>query len=276
MAARPRPGHGRRLQHLDRGATRAAHRGAGGGYGPCPRPSMKLPLLTGLHRAASTLAAAALVTNAGSAQSDLTAYGCDPALEGSLELIAGSVSLGASLTLGVDNPLSTQPPGMLAFLAVASSPAPGFPCGQTLPGFGMAGPYGPGELLISLSPPNPLAVVGPSAWAGTGQPAPIGLAVPQQPSLLERREDREDAARVLPAEAAARDDDVDRVLRAQAQRARAVECAALRARRAARSDERERGTERESARASHSTARAPRDPRRGPRRAGRSCWRRRA
>lgn len=130
------------------------------------------------------LAAAALLSPL-HAQTNTTSYGCDPALAGSLELLSGSASPGQTFTLGVDDPLGVLPPGQLALLAVATAPAPGFPCGPVLPGLGIAGPYGPGELLISLVPPDPFLLLGPELWLGTGQPAPISLGLPANPALAD-------------------------------------------------------------------------------------------
>ena len=54
---------------------------------------------------------------------------------------------------------------------------PAYPCGTALPGLGM-GP-GPAELLIDLSPPNPLQPIlfGP-LWAGPGIPSPLSIQIP--------------------------------------------------------------------------------------------------
>lgn len=133
----------------------------------------------------ATLLAVALAP-AAHPQSDLDSYGSGINPPESLVLVGGSGSLGEVLVLGVDNPLGTQPAGSLALLAVSTFPAAGFPAGLPLPGFGMAGPYGPGELLVSLSAPNPILWVGPASWSGAGQPAPLAVPVPDLPVLLER------------------------------------------------------------------------------------------
>jgi plastocyanin len=111
-------------------------------------------------------------------------YGCGVNPAGSLSLLGGSATAGGSITLGVDNPLGTQPAGSLAFLAVATQPAAGFPCGLVLPGIGMPGPYGNGELLISIAAPNPLLVLGPQLWAGAGTPSPFVVGIPANPSFV--------------------------------------------------------------------------------------------
>lgn len=118
------------------------------------------------------------------AQTDLSPFGClNPA--GSLVRSSGSGSLGGTLVLGVDNPLGVQAPGSQAFLLAAIAPDPGHPCGTALPGYGLAGPAFSGELLLSLSPPNPLLVLGPAAWSGTGSPALFPLPFPDDLSLAD-------------------------------------------------------------------------------------------
>ena len=142
-------------------------------------PSLPLrPLMP----AACALALAPLAA----AQTDTTAYGCGPNPAGSLVLLGGSGSLGETLTVGVDNPLGTQPAGSLALLAAGIAPDPSFPCGTIVPGGGMPGPYGDGELLISVAGGlNPPFLIGPESWAGPGQPAVIDLPIPDHPALVE-------------------------------------------------------------------------------------------
>ncbi|MCB9881208.1 MAG: hypothetical protein H6834_05410 [Planctomycetes bacterium] len=106
--------------------------------------------------------------------------GCGTNPRGSLTVLAGSPSLGRSITLGVDNPAGTQSPGSLAFIALGAAPAPSYPCGFLLPGFGMSGPFGS----LQLAEPSPLLVPGQQAWAGAGRPAPVTLAIPFLTSLL--------------------------------------------------------------------------------------------
>ena len=110
-----------------------------------------------------------------------SAYGCTGP-PGSLLVLDGAAAPGASVVIGVHNPLATQPPGALPLLALALTPAPGFPCGTPLPGWGMAGPGAVGELLVSPLPPNPLLLLAGSPWTGT--PSPFPLAVPSDPSLV--------------------------------------------------------------------------------------------
>jgi len=111
----------------------------------------------------------------------VTPYGClNPA--GSLASVAGEPAVGTTWTVAVDNPLATQGAGSLAFLAVAATPAAGYPCGLGLPGFGMAGAGAVGELLVDLTPPNPIVNAGPLPWLGA--PVSFALPIPSLPSLI--------------------------------------------------------------------------------------------
>lgn len=95
-------------------------------------------------------------------------------------MLGGTTELGGALEVGVDNPLGTQSPGALAFLAIASAPDPSYPCGTPLPGFGMAG--GAGELLVALGPGS--WIQGPAPWSGAGQPAPFTVTIPDAPAFV--------------------------------------------------------------------------------------------
>ncbi|MEM7307430.1 MAG: hypothetical protein AAF682_12205 [Planctomycetota bacterium] len=117
---------------------------------------------------------------------DLTSvelFGCGVNPGGSLRHIGGPPAVGAVWTLGVANPLGTQPVGSGAFLVVSGAPLPTFPCGALLPDWGMAGPGALGELLVDLSSPNPLLVLGPELWLGPGTTAEFALGFPDVPSL---------------------------------------------------------------------------------------------
>jgi hypothetical protein len=102
--------------------------------------------------------------------------GLNPA--GSLVELGGVPAIGETWTLGVHNPLGTQAPGSLAFVALAAS-GPYPKCGLPIPGWGMAG--GAGELLISIVPTPVLA--GPVAWDGVS-PAPVPIALPPVSALV--------------------------------------------------------------------------------------------
>lgn len=97
---------------------------------------------------------------------------------GSLVLISGGATVGSAIELGLDNPLGTQNPGALPVLLVALAPAPGFPSGLLVPGFGMEGVGAIGELLIAAPAVDP--ILGP-AWSGAGTPASITIPIPGEP-----------------------------------------------------------------------------------------------
>ncbi|MEX1024899.1 MAG: FG-GAP-like repeat-containing protein [Planctomycetota bacterium] len=108
--------------------------------------------------------------------------GCDLAIQESLVHVAGYPTLGANITLGIDNPLGTQSVGSIPVLAFSNLPDANVPCGTAIPGFGMTGAFG--RLLVSVAPPFPIAplLLGP-LWAGAGAPAPITFGVPSDPSF---------------------------------------------------------------------------------------------
>jgi plastocyanin len=114
----------------------------------------------------------------------VTDYGCTAPGKSLVEL-GGAPHVGQSWKVGVDNPLpGAQTPGSLAFLGVALAPAPGFPCGLPFPGFHMDPVVPAGELLLSFTPPNPVATLGPMPWAGPGSPAALSLPVPPIGTLI--------------------------------------------------------------------------------------------
>jgi hypothetical protein len=103
-------------------------------------------------------------------------YGSKLNPSGSLGVLLGKPMIGTTLVVGVDNPLATQGPGSLPFLALALLPDPGTP----IPGFGMGGPLG--ELLLGLS--TQFATVPGAPWLGPGSPAPVALPIPDNLSLV--------------------------------------------------------------------------------------------
>lgn len=111
-------------------------------------------------------------------------FGCGVNPPSSLVVSSGTPAIGTTLGLSVDNPLGTQAPGSLPFVGLASAPAPGYPCGLLLDGFGMAGPDHQGELLMDLAPPNPLVLFVGTPWAGAGPSAPLEFELPPNPNLL--------------------------------------------------------------------------------------------
>jgi plastocyanin len=113
----------------------------------------------------------------------MLAYGANnPA--GSLDWRAGNARVGKSMTFSVDNTVNPADGPGFAFLLSAGQPAAGFPGGISLPGFGMAGPGVPGDLLINLAPPDPFLTLGPTPWAGSGNPVDFVVNVPANPNLV--------------------------------------------------------------------------------------------
>jgi hypothetical protein len=113
----------------------------------------------------------------------VTTYGCGTNPAGSLTVVSGTPTLGTQMVFGIDNPLGTQAPGSIPILAFADQPAPGFPCGQLVPGYGMGGAGALGEVLLSLAPPNPILLLFGAPWTGPGTPATIPLGLPANPSF---------------------------------------------------------------------------------------------
>ncbi len=114
-------------------------------------------------------------------ESVVAEYGCGVNPPGSLSVVAGEPRIGASITLGVDNPLGTQTAGATPVLLLAAQPWMAFPCGTSVPGWGMAGSAAPGELLVN--PVGLLQLIGPS-WTGAGNPAPITFGFPAISGLI--------------------------------------------------------------------------------------------
>jgi formylglycine-generating enzyme required for sulfatase activity len=118
------------------------------------------------------------------AEAQVVPYGSGINPPGSLSVLSGIAAAGETVTFAVANTaVSTAPPGV-AFVLVTATPAPGFPNGLALPGFGMAAPGSVGELLVSLAPPDPIFTLGPVVWAGGTSPgAAIPLAIPLLPAI---------------------------------------------------------------------------------------------
>ena len=75
---------------------------------------------------------------------------------GELSIGGGSAAAGGALTLAMDQAQAT---GAIPLLAFAPQAAPSWPaCGTLLPGIG--------ELLIDVSSPNAIVVLGGPAWSG--------------------------------------------------------------------------------------------------------------
>lgn len=117
----------------------------------------------------------------GSVSASVVPYGSGVNPVGSLSVLAGTGSIGATTVLGVNNPLGTQTPGSFAFLALSFAPDVNFPAGTLLPFFGMSGPFASSELLIAL--PQAL-LLGPSIWAGPSFPSAFPITIPQNVNFI--------------------------------------------------------------------------------------------
>ena len=110
-------------------------------------------------------------------------YGTCNSTAGSLVPVAGSPVIGTTFTIAAHDTSGTSPSGATAPLLLASlSPDPNFPCGTPLPGFGMAPPGGLGDLLVGITPPNPVAQILGGIWSGA--PVNMDLPIPNDSSLL--------------------------------------------------------------------------------------------
>jgi hypothetical protein len=85
--------------------------------------------------------------------------------------------LGQTFAVALDDPAGVAgltPGATQTVWALATSPAPGFPCGVSVPGFG--------ELLIAVTP-TPILPTAPIAWSGPGMPATHAVLLPADPAL---------------------------------------------------------------------------------------------
>jgi hypothetical protein len=105
--------------------------------------------------------------------------GINPA--GSLTLLAGKPAIGTTMTLGVDNPLGTQHPGALPFVAFSTQAVPTWPCGALIGALGMSARRAPAEFFLRL-PWNGFSTGNP--WLGSGTPAPVSISIPPDPALI--------------------------------------------------------------------------------------------
>lgn len=108
--------------------------------------------------------------------------GCGTNPRGSLGIVSGTPTLGATLVLGLDHPFA-PPAGtgpIAAVLAIGAAPDPAVPCGTLLPGFGPQG--GPGELLVLLAPGSWFLLPG-SPWTGPGNASTVAIPIPNDPAL---------------------------------------------------------------------------------------------
>jgi hypothetical protein len=108
-------------------------------------------------------------------------YGCGGNPAGSMTGTSRP-AFGQEASLQMTNPLATQPAGSLGFFFWGVAPAPGFPCGPLVPGFGMAGPGQPGEFLVDLNAGYVAVFAG--VWGGLPNTLGSSFLVPFQAGLL--------------------------------------------------------------------------------------------
>ncbi len=113
----------------------------------------------------------------------LTPMGCGINPAGSFRVLSGAPRLGATLVLGIDNPLGTQSPGAIPYVFASTAADALHPCGTLRPGLGMAGGGASGELLLDARTPLFRKATG-APWSGPGNPAPVSFRIPNSAALL--------------------------------------------------------------------------------------------
>jgi len=109
-----------------------------------------------------------------------TLYGCGVNPPGSLQLVSGDGTIGATMVFALDNPLGTQAPGIAPRLMASRGASSTFPCGFLRDGLGMDG--GTGEILIHLGQVYDMIIGSP--WGGTGIPSLVTIVIPDDPTLI--------------------------------------------------------------------------------------------
>ena len=99
---------------------------------------------------------------------------------GSLVLTGGSPSPGSTVSFAVDNTADPVGGPGFAFLYVSRNISPGT---LIVPGWGMTA-GAPGEVLISFGAPDPLVLLGPDLWPGSGNPIGYSVPIPSNPALV--------------------------------------------------------------------------------------------
>jgi formylglycine-generating enzyme required for sulfatase activity len=118
------------------------------------------------------------------ASAQVTPYGSGINPANSLAWTAGIPWIGSSFELRVSDTAAANPLPGLAYLYLASQPAPGFPAGLVLPGLGLGSSGSSGELLLDVLPPNPFLALGPEYYTGNPSTAKFSVNVPSNPTLV--------------------------------------------------------------------------------------------
>ncbi len=136
---------------------------------------------------AQAIFAGLIIASTGAAAAQVTPYGSGVNPHTSLFLTGGQPAPGQSFTLGMQNSAVLGALPAFAVLAVSLAPDPGFPAGTLLANHGLAGQGAPGELLVSVAPPNPIFTSPPVPWGGFFElgtpPAMVTITVPNSPGL---------------------------------------------------------------------------------------------
>ncbi len=131
--------------------------------------------------AADVYAAAVDATGAiGLGLASATPYGCGGNPAGSLGT-TGRPAIGSTMAFHLTNPLATQPAGSFGFFVLGLGQL-AFPCGVSVPGFGMASPGAAGEFLVDIG--GTYALLGGAPWFGGASTVDYAFATPFATNLL--------------------------------------------------------------------------------------------
>ena len=125
-----------------------------------------------------------IIVNQPSVPPQIEEYGSNINPSNSLRITNGSPYIGNNLTFSLDNPVDPLGGPGAGILFASANPDPNFPGGTLLPGFGMGDPFKEGELLINLTPPDPILISPVQTWFGSGIPVNFSLPVPNDLSLV--------------------------------------------------------------------------------------------
>ena len=104
--------------------------------------------------------------------------GCGVNPEGSLEHLSGQPRLGQTVGLGLHAPASDFSAPALSILGLSAQPAPGFPCGVSVPTWSLSNAGGPGELLLGSN------IVLQPAPIWVGSQVSTDVSIPNSASLV--------------------------------------------------------------------------------------------
>jgi plastocyanin len=117
----------------------------------------------------------------GSASGQFQAYGSGVNAPTSL-FPGGSPNTGGTAVFTLLNPVAAPAGPGFGALFLATSPDPGYPGGTLIPGWGL-GQGSPGELLVSIVPPDPVLSLGFATWEQNATVV-FDLPIPADPNLV--------------------------------------------------------------------------------------------